>query len=340
MYKNGYSLLIVIFIIAFLSATLVSSFLLITQNLKPVNKTIRSNSEIEAYYSTLSDILKYFTEDIKDNFTSPYNGWFNELPEEKNDFNIKYSIEDIKIDINCINLQSLKDNKYITNEEIKKHLYYNEEIDPFIKEEYKNKYNEIFSVYLIPNLNLSDITKLKNYLETSIYDTPLQNDILNKIKSFRTDNEFLTYSGLLINEEKYINLKTILPRGREDELYIFFDFKGQININFVKEEVFEIAIKLCSPDKNIDYKKYFDIIKQKRENEVSIRDIKEIFGNDKRYYEKMFSVDSSLFFIEIIKNKRVLKTLIRKYKNFRGENKIYILKYFFNDFKDIEEKTE
>ncbi|HOV13010.1 MAG TPA: hypothetical protein PK771_01895 [Spirochaetota bacterium] len=338
MYKTGYSLPVVIFIIAFLSATFTLSLFMITQNLKPVNKTIISNKEIKDYYTTLSDILEYFTEDIKDNYTSKYNGWFKDLPDEKNGFTFKYTVEDTKIDINHINLQSLKDNKYITNEEIKKYLYYNEEIKPHIKEEYKNKYNYIFSVYLPPNLNLCDMTKLKNYIETTRYDLSLQEDILNKIKSYRTDKQYLTYYGLLINEEKYINLRTLLPRGKEDDLYIFFDYKGGLNINFITEEVFEIAIKLCSSDKNIDYKRYFDIIKQKRENEEPIRDIKEIFGNDSKYYEKIFSVDSSLFFIDIIKNKKELKTLVSKYKNFRGENKVYILRYFFNEIQILKDE--
>ena len=122
MYKTGYSLPVVIFIIAFLSATFTLSLFMITQNLKPVNKTIISNKEIKDYYTTLSDILEYFTEDIKDNYTSKYNGWFKDLPDEKNGFTFKYTVEDTKIDINHINLQSLKDNKYITNEEIKKYL--------------------------------------------------------------------------------------------------------------------------------------------------------------------------------------------------------------------------
>jgi|GEM_PF-4731045 len=342
--KSGYSVPTVIFILTFITFCLSLTIVAVTFYLNRANVYIDNFSQFKSFYEVLEkEIMPKMGIKIKDeDFTSPFDGWFSELPETFEEFTIDYFPEDSKLDINHIDASlffEIKEDKKadkdaIIIKKIDNYLYYPDDLEEYLNPESDIDAQELFSIYNVPNINTADVGKIKIYLESWNIPNGTIEKIEEKINSVRgvLKSNYLKYkgttqkkSGLIIDSETYKNLNYSLSWPEEDMGYKLLDFTGRINLNFVNEKVFEIAIKACGP-KKADYKKYWNIIKEKREGERTIKDIKDIFKNDKDkpgvdgteliyYYEKIFSVDSNFFKVKIKKDGKLLTAWLRRYKD-------------------------
>ena len=243
--------------------------------------------------------------------------------------------------------ENIKDVKLKNLSKIDEYLYYPEDLCKFMNNDTTSdvtsdfllnfEFEDIFSIYNVPNLNTTSIDRLMLYLNSNNLDGDLTNDFINLVKKYRKKSNYLKYkgtrknkSGLLINKFQFENLKK-LNWPEEDMLFILFDYIGRINLNFVSEKVFEIAVKACGSKKE-NYKKYWKKIINIREGNETIKemDIKNIFGKSWGCYEKIFSIDSNLFKINIIKEHKILTAYVRRYKD--REKKIKIFKISVGEY--------
>src|SRR4030042_4965760 len=89
--NNAYTLATVIFITTFLSIMLLLTIYFVSFYLHSAGRRIKPVSEWKEYYELLDEIKeKYFEKEVKDNYTSPFDGWFKDLPEELNGFKLSY----------------------------------------------------------------------------------------------------------------------------------------------------------------------------------------------------------------------------------------------------------
>lgn len=374
--NNAYTLATVIFILTFLSILLLLTTYFVSYYLHSAARRVKPVSEWKGYYEILDEIKgKYFEKEIKDNFTSPFEGWYKDLPEELNGFKLSYFPEDSKIDINHLDASMLfgesdasgdqkdKNKEYgITfKEKPENYIYYMKDLKEYIEIDASSDINieEIFTIYCVPNLNTADIKKLELFLQSQNYNDGFIENFCGKIKSIRgTVKNYLMYplnksglkEGLMVKKSEYEGFKDL--KWNEDEaLFKYFDYKGGINLNFVNEDVFQVIFNACSDEKNVDYKEYWEKINEMQKQNTAIKesDYDKIFGfryikvgnNDvmiKRwlYYEKIFSVDSSIFKVEIKKNNKVLTAYLRRYKD--KESKVKILKISTGKYEEQEKK--
>ena len=181
------------------------------------------------------------------------------------------------------------------------------------------------------------IDRLKLYMQSLNFEKSLVDSFEIQMNNYRKKINYIKYkgtekkkTGLLINKFEFENFKK-LNWPEEETLFILFDYNGRINLNFVSEKVFEIAVKACGP-KKVNYKKFWTKIKAMRDSERTIKemDVKNIFGKNLVYYEKIFSIDSKLFKINITKEDKILTTFVRKYKD--RETKIKIFKIVVGEY--------
>ena len=376
--NNAYTLVTVLFILTFLSIALLLTTFFVSFYLNLAAKKVKIVSEWKPFYEILNEIkTEYFENAIQEDYTSPFDGWFSEMPDELKGYSITCYPEDSKLDINHIDLLSFFDtedntddsitendkNKITILEEFDEYIYYEDQLKEYVDIDASSDINldECISIYNVPNLNTVKIGRLELFLKSQNYDDSFIKVFINKIKNYRGSiGKYLKYpqaktgvkEGLIINKSEYESLKD-LKWKEENYLFKFFDYNGKINLNFVNETVFSIAFKACAKDDKEDYKIYWDKISEKQRQGVTIKesDCDKIFGNlyikvgknnilMKRwyYFEKIFSVDSSLFKINIIKNDKVLTAFLRKYKEKNSEVKIKVLKISVGDYEEQEEQ--
>ncbi len=372
--NNAYTLATVIFILTFLSIMLLLTTFFVSYYLHSASRRIKLVSEWKQYYEILDEIKSnYFVKETKDNLTSPFDGWYKELPEEINGFKLSYYPEDNKLDINHLETLLLfgesdtssdktkKNEEYdITfKKELENYIYYMNDLKEYIEIDVSSDINieDFLTIYNVPNLNTTGIKRLELFLQSLNYDDNFIENFCGKIKSLRgAIKDYLKYplnktglkEGLIINKSEYENLKD-LNWHEDDSLFKYFDYKGGINLNFVNEGVFQIAFNACTDEKNVNYKDYWDKIyeKQKQGSTITETDYDKIFGfkyikvgktdvSIRRwlYYEKMFSIDSNLFKVEIKKDNKVLTAYIRRYKD--KETKVKILKISTGKYEEQE----
>lgn len=364
--NNAYTLVIVIFVLTFLSIGLLLTTFFVSFYINNAAKRVRIVSEWKPFYEILSEIKeKYFEDAIKEDYTSPYDGWFSEIPAELNGFKIICFPEDSKLDINHIDIKSFfkindtssdstnNNTDYIISfqNEIDDYIYYEDMLTDYIDMDASTDINieDYISIYNVPNLNTVKIERLKLFLKSQNYNDTFINNFTDKIKKYRgVISNYLKYpmaktgvkEGLIINKSEFESLKDLNWKD-DNYLFKFFDYKGRINLNFVNEEVFKIAFNACSNDKKDDYKIYWNKISEKQKEGTSIKesDPDKIFGSlyvkvgkqnllMKRwyYFEKIFSIDSKLFKISIIKSNKALTAYLRKYREKDKDYKIKVLK--------------
>jgi hypothetical protein len=345
--NNGYLLTNVIFIVAFITFIFTVAIFFISFYLHIAASNVKYVKDFKEYYEVMDEILsENFSDVVSDGITSPFEGWFLKLPPEKNGFTIKYDVIDSKFDVNHIDIEGLGKNKYfVDKKKVKDYLYYPKDLKKYLSKEYVKKYDEIFSIYCIPNLNVVKPEKLKMFMDSQMIDEEVSKGIVDKLKVFRGANKYLEVPKIIINEQNYEVLRTYFPRDRMDRFYVLFDYKATVNLNFVSKEVLEMGIKLCNSKKSLDTSNYWNILNSKRESGSTIRNINEVFVTDAKTYEKFFGVDSFLFKISITnennkKNRMMLSSIVRRYKEFNGRNNYCIMKTEMIDLKAKELKDK
>ncbi len=332
--NDAYSVPTVIFILTFLTMVLSFTLLFVSFNLGRAESKLKKYNGWDDYYSTLDKVLVYFKKDVQENYTSKKKGWFAELPDEIDNFKITYTVEDCKIDINHVDAQlffnTKNGKKQIFTGKIKDYLYYPDDIKKYLASDASDDILKCLTIYGIPNLNIADIDRLKLYMKSWNLDEGTAGYIADKLKSVRKVPNYLRYngtnrirSGLLLDKMNYENFKSSKWQF-DDQLFMLFDYTGQINLNFVDEKTFELCIDACGP-KGANYNNYWSKVSSMRENDaIDETQAKDIFGSDWLYYEKIFGVDSKLIWIKIEKDDKVLRALVRRYKD--RESKVKILK--------------
>lgn len=333
---GGYSIASVIFLLSIITFTLISGMMWINFYLNVTSLKLRHINKWDDLFNIFkSKVLEEFKKENKDDFTSPFEGWFSELPDKIDGYTVKYAPEDSKIDINYIDFTSFfpmsKDQSgdsgdyfsKIINEPIYSYEDLKNYLNPDLSNDNENKINDIISIYLVPNINTASIEKIKNYLMSNDIDAPLIRQFTGSIESYRKNIDYLKFQGaknkkggLIIDTFEFENLNK-LSWPKDISLFELFDYKGRINLNFVNEEVFKIAYKACMPKKyKYTYKYYWDKIYSYRLSKRTIKqdDIKNIFKDNWKIFEKIFSINSSHFKIEIIKDDKILTVYLRKYK--------------------------
>jgi hypothetical protein len=305
----------------------------VTYYLNRSQKNINEITENNRTFKVLDDVVGEFTDDVKEELTSPYMGWFYDLPTNKDGYDVSYDAEDSKFDINHIDLSVFSKSDFFKKDKKNdRYLYYIWEVKPFLNEKVfdpSSDYAKYFTVCSVPNLNVSKVERVKMFLESQMIPEEITNRFIKRLEFFRGGKNYLTENGLLINEDKYLDLRNNFPKNELERFYALFDFKGKVNLNFVTKEVFELGIRLCNtPKANIDeeIKNYWKKISGMHNAGTTINNLKEIFGNAENKYMKYFSVDSSLFKVTISKKDTGLTVYIRKYKDNFGKNKIEVFK--------------
>lgn len=349
---KGYSTITVISLLSTITISLTLALIFVSFYLHLSSKNYKKQKQRENFFKIMETIKKdYFEITLNEAITSPFEGWFREIPENINGYNIKITVEDSKLDINHIDIsQFFKNNNDFTFEKIPDYFFYETDVKNClnIKSNIKNidDIMQYFTIYNIPNINISDIKKINFYLKSINMDTTSINLIINTINNTRSNNDYLKYkgtnlssSGLLITNSIYESFKnSSLPEKKS--IYEIFDYKGQINLNFISEKVFEISVKACI-DQNINYNDFWSKIKNFREAKKTITeaDFDEIFGftyikkgkeiiniRNWLYFEKIFSVDSNLFKIIIEKDDNKLTAYFKRFKDEKNKIKVRILK--------------
>lgn len=335
--KKAYILLIVLFIAGFISSVLTLTILWINYYTKITYNKISNIKTAKEFYSILDEVLVFFTGDIETDYVSPYDGWFKELPDSIKGYQIRYIVEDSKIDINHLDFNNLSSEYFKSNISLK-YFYEENEISEAVTDKYKTLFPDIFSIFITPNFNTVDINKLKIFLQSGYFEETSINNILERIKYFRGFTEkYLTVNNFIIDEDKFLNIKSYINKNDENLFYLYFDYTGSINLNFVNQDVFNIAYTLVTPQSSSENRSYISSTKEqywnkiitKREYRSTIKDLKEIFEKDSDIYKKIFSVNSRIFLIKIEKGQSILCSLIKKYRNYRGISSIQILKNKF-----------
>jgi hypothetical protein len=333
--KKAYVLTVVIFAISLISMFFIITLLIVNFYLFKANKNIKLVSEYQSFYKVFDEIKTQFENDISDNYTSSYDGWFSNLKKEIDGYKVDYIPEDCKLDVNHIDLTEIGDNSYFRkNKVLNKYLYYPEEIEPYLKIEVIKKYKDLFTIYSVPNLNISKVEKIKLFMESQMIPEDKIKSIIEKINSYRGGKSYLGEKGLIINENAYITIRNLYPENDYNTFYSLFDYKGTINLNFVNKDVFELSMKLCG-DKKADVSGLWQTIENKHDAGVSIKSIKEIFSKDEDLYQKIFSTESKLFKVIITKDKNQLIAIIRIYNDFREKKHIKIFKIMFAEIKPV-----
>lgn len=353
--NNGYSVITVVFILTFISLTLSLTIVWVSHFLRQATMKINKYSDFESFYEALDYVLPEMGLNVKDNITSPWDGWFSELPDEVEGHKMEYLPEDNKIDVNHVklsyffkleeeNANNIYGEKTVFIDKVDEYFYYPEDVWNLMNPENSSDYKDSISIYNVPNLNISDTGRIKLYLNSfNIKEQDIES-FIGQIKNYRKGMNYIKYkgtkkskSGLIINEYRFNDLKKY-EWPEDDFIYKYFDYKGNINLNFVDEKTFELSVKACGP-KKVNYKKYWLKIKQYHESENSIKenDIKKIFKNERAYYEKIFGVDSNLFKINIVKDDKILTAFVRRYKD--RERFVKILKISISEYVEQKEIT-
>ncbi len=336
----GNTLTTVVFMLTFITFSLTLTITIVSVYLNLAEKKIKRNSDFDKHFEILKKILPEMGLNIRDDFTSPFSGYFKELKTDIDGFKLTYTPLDSKFDINNLNVSlffKINENvkSYSKNDifikKIDKFLFYPEDLKEYINPDIYENVKDFFSIYNVPAVNTADMGRVKMYMECLGLEKGLIEGITGKITSYRQGLNYLKYkgtnskqSGLLLDRIAYENLKGY-NWPEEINFFTYFDHNGMVNINFVEEKVFEVLIRGCG-SKNVNYKDYWDIIKAKRDSEETIKenDLKNIFKSDWLCFEKMFSVDSRVFLITITRDNKVLSCIVRRYKE--REMKFKVLK--------------
>ncbi|OHD14611.1 MAG: hypothetical protein A2086_15605 [Spirochaetes bacterium GWD1_27_9] len=330
--NKAYSLLSVILVLSFISVSLSILGISFGYYQNKINKKMQSIARLKQFVEIYKKVKEYFEEDIKDNFCSPHDGWFKEIPQEIDEFKINITPEDSKIDINHLDLKEIMkdlttDTKSTNDKDKKDYIYTINDINSLIKGK-EEEYKDVFSIYMTPSLNTLDLKKLKPYVESLRMETNFFTTIEGRVKTYRGNKNYLLEPGLIIKESEYEFFRSYLPRGQEDLLYVLFDYKGSINLNFVNKKVFEIGVKICNNSKNLDIESMWKILEEKQKSST-IKDIKNVFINNYAIYEKMFSCDSKIFNVKINYDKQYFSAIIKRYKDKKNKSNVKILRTFF-----------
>lgn len=333
--NRGYSIASVIFLLTIITFSLTAAVMWISFYLNVTGLKLRKINHWSGFYEVLKDkILPEFKKDSRDEFISPYDGWFSELPEEIDDYKVRYYCEDNKIDINYIDFSSFFS---VTGDKSGGSSYFNKAVNDTVysyedlikiinsdnSDDKSDEIKDIIGIYLVPNVNTASIEKIKKYFFSIDADPVLAGQFAGIIAGYRKNADYLKFAGaknkkggLIIDEFEFENLNR-LNWNENSSVFEFFDYRGRINLNFVSEEVFKIAFKACVPKNyKFAYRHYWDKIAGYRHSKRTINegDYKNIFQNDWKRFEKIFSVTSNHFKIEIIKDDKILTVYLRRYK--------------------------
>lgn len=342
--RQGYSLLITIFAVAFLSFILSLSSVTFSYYHRKVKKVARVIKEDEIMSKVLFEVFEEFTKYDVEEPVSPYSGWFEALPDSLEGYELTYWPEDSKIDINHLDFSALQKTEMISKEaKLDEYVYNLNKLEAgFISTE-AGIVEDVFTIYKVPNLNTADIKKLQLFLDSRKYDESTATGIINKVKEYRGRNNYLQYPGLLIDSNKYELFRSYFDLNSEDDLNKYFDYSGTLNVNFITKEVFSLGYILCSTLKKnkIDQKKMDGIwkkIQAKQEANETIERLQDVFGSNYKQYEKLFSVRSGTFRVTIAQDDRRISAIIRPYSGFSTDVDIVILQTKF--YREIEEDVE
>jgi hypothetical protein len=322
--EDGYTLPTVIIIITVLSMTFSVSAMYITHFIGGSYRVLKKNTGWESYYTVLDELRVYFEQDIRDDYTSPWSGWFSRLPSEIDGFSISCELEDSKLDINHIDDSIIEKSGLLkeksTTGKRPGYYYFPDQVTVV----YPQTLAANMSIYQVPNLNTATIASLKIYLRSQQVSESLTEQVAVHVQSRRSGRSHQAVNGLLIDQTQYEVIRRMFPRNRQDDCYRLLDYSGRINCNVVSKETFIIAVRACDPSGS-SADRYWRLVEAKQKSRSSITDLKEIFGNRWRLYQKYFSVESNLFRVSIEKGDKKITALIRRYRDFRGKSHAFPL---------------
>lgn len=165
-FNYAYTIPTIVFILTILSTSLSITFLVTSYYIKKTNKRIKVVSDWKKYFKVLDEVLETFETqtNIGEKITSPYDGWFSELPEEFENFKISYIVEDSKIDINHLDASIMKKMNVFVKDVTLPDNFYKEDFENLIKNNKNDENKNAFSIYMVPNLNTADSEKVKKFL--------------------------------------------------------------------------------------------------------------------------------------------------------------------------------
>ncbi len=320
--KDGYINYTVLLIITLIMSILSTALISISYHLSRSNKYSNVNKTIAIMLETLKDITDEIEKTDSEEYTGLESGWISLLPLDKDGCSVEYEIIDNKIPINWIDLDNLP--TYIMKESFDSNtsFFYNQEdIIKYIKDEYA----DAFSCSMMYNLNICDVEKIGDYISRLSLGYDISDELKQKIMLYRGSLNYWKHNDLIVNETRYELLKIYFPRGLEEDLYKYFDFKGSINLNFVSESVFRLCLEMLYNSDDINVEELWQNIMVKQNSGIPIKSIEEIFGNRSSSASKCFCVDTSLIGVRLEKDMYYVGAVFRKYKDAGGNNRVLLL---------------
>ena len=318
MLKKGYILLTVLLFITILSAALSSVIIFVTYSFNRVNKNLLYVKDTQKLFVTLDQVKEDIAKYKDDTYTSSFGGWLTKLTEY--DCSVDIVPEDSKIAVNLVDRETLKvflkDNKI--DLDITKTIWDTGIIDATPDVE------KIFSVYKVPNYNVSDEKQILEYYKMLPYVTHNPEFITDRIKSYRARESYLKTDKFIIGSDEFEFFRSYFPRGKEDFQAVFADYRGEVNLNYVEEKVFFFYYRLVSPEKDSQAQYYWDKVLSYRNANKSITEITAIFNQDNGRFKKVFGLDSKLFKVSIGYGKLRLVSIVRVYKDRKGINSTFV----------------
>jgi hypothetical protein len=338
--KPGYSLLSMVIYITLISASigLFAGGFMIWQ--KQTYYHLKKSRDIETILSVQKELLEYFTEDTKENFTSPFQGWYSEIPEKIREVEIRVEPEDSKIDINHLpswllpgSVQSAQTGAVQSEASSDEVLYYYHPDDFFgeNKDLTADEWNEILTVYAVPSLNTADLKKLEIWCESRRLPGEFFKSLEPELKKYRQTKDYMKKKGLDITEQKFEILKNLVPKEFMDLYPVYFDYRGTLNLNLVQEKAFKTGLTMIGINDPSKSASLWNRVTTFREAGNTVKKIEEIFSQDKEIALKLFSADSYLFRVTLTCRTGEVILLIRRVRDFKGALQAKIIRSFYRN---------
>lgn len=338
--RKAYSIPGIVIILSFLSLTLSGVALYVSYHLLRVRRVMEPYRNVAVMRTLLEEIAEEMAEEYDDEYTSPYDGWFSELPEEEEGFTLRYRPADSMLDVNHLGkdvfLRSplfLKDK--VAEEWPEEPFYLIDDVRPFINEAYREKAEEFISLEMVPSLATADPEKVEKYCTRLRFPEGTTSSLVAALKKKHGEKIEYKKKGVPFTESEFDLLRTYFGREEGDDLPRYFVRAGEVNLNTVQMETFITLMTAARPEEK-NYDGLWNTLASRREAGETVTRLADIFGSDAPYYEKFFSVTSSLFWVTAEDGEAGVSALIHLYRTGFGKPGYIILQYRFYEIEDDE----
>ena len=190
---------------------------------------------------------------------------------------------------------------------------------------YDSDLYEILTLYSPCNVNTCGESELENLILNLTGSKNTAQEWRNKVHNARKNSrDWLRTMNTPIDERKFKDIMDLEYEEIQNKLKSYLTWKGEINLNFVNSQVFDAILDLYkkpnnnkkkdknknSNNQNLSWlpineaqkEQFWNKIETKRENQIPIKELKEIFPQSRirKQMEKFFGVESSFYMVTLL----------------------------------------